>query len=302
MKVSLRPASLTEGLRCVCSGRSTSFIIPGRQRIFRTPAKQFTTSSRLYAGIAAPEIDFKNSRQIQSEDGEGANDIFYARLVPTSRSYFTGQPDFMDDLLKLQSLVGKYSSIPTLPADEVPRVAWQSLVDYKNISGENVKASKYSKIIQVLQRLNRIHPALMPKEVKEAISHYKRDINPYQNTAKTRTVDKYGRGLGGGRRKTSTARAWLVEGTGEVLVNGKTLSEAFARVHDRESVVWALKATNRLDKYNVWGLVNGGGTTGQAESLALAVGKALLVHEPALKPAVRRCEFTPLFDPSVTPY
>jgi len=49
-----------------------------------------------------------------------------------------------------------------------------------------------------------------------------------------------------------------------------------------------LKATDRIDKYNVWALVTGGGTTGQAEALTLAVGKALLAHEPALKPALRR--------------
>lgn len=49
-----------------------------------------------------------------------------------------------------------------------------------------------------------------------------------------------------------------------------------------------MKATDRIGKYNVWALVEGGGTTGQAEALTLAVGKALLGHEPALKPALRR--------------
>lgn len=194
----------------------------------------------------------------------------------------------MDDLLRLQNLVGKYALLPTIPTSELPRVAWISVSDYRNIAGEHVKTAKYSKFTQMLQRLHSIHPALMPKEVNDVISEYKRDINPFQNKAKVRTVDKYGRGLGAGRRKTATARAWLVEGTGEVLINGKSLAEAFARVHDRESVIWALKATDRIDKYNVWGLCEGGGTTGQAEALALAVGKALLVHEPALKPAVRR--------------
>ena len=79
-----------------------------------------------------------------------------------------------------------------------------------------------------------------------------------------------------------------MEGTGEVLVNGKTLAEAFGKVHDRESAIWALKATERVDKYNVWALVEGGGTTGQAEALTLAIAKALLAHEPLLKPALRR--------------
>jgi small subunit ribosomal protein S9 len=51
--------------------------------------------------------------------------------------------------------------------------------------------------------------------------------------------------------------------------------------------MWALKCTHRLDKYNVWATVAGGGTTGQAEALALAVAKAVCVHEPALKTSLR---------------
>ena len=80
-------------------------------------------------------------------------------------------------------------------------------------------------------------------------------------------------------------RSLVVEG---IKQGGKTLAEAFGRIHDRESAIWALKATDRMDKYNVWALVSGGGTTGQAEALTLAVGKALLAHEPGLKPALRR--------------
>jgi len=161
-------------------------------------------------------------------------------------------------------------------------------MDYRNISGETVKAAKYHKIIEILHRLNHIHPSVMPAEVQRALNNYKRDVNPHENVAKPIPIDQFGRALGVGRRKSSTARAWLVEGTGEVLINGKTLAEAFGRVHDRESAIWALKATDRIDKYNLWALVSGGGTTGQAEALTLAVGKALLSHEPALKPALRR--------------
>ena len=107
---------------------------------------------------------------------------------------------------------------------------------------------------------------------------------------KVQKLDDYGRAKGIGRRKDSSARVYLVEGTGEVLINGKSIVQAFPRLHDRESALWALKATQRMDKYNVWALVEGGGVTGQAESITLALARALLVHEPALKPALRRGE------------
>jgi len=155
-------------------------------------------------------------------------------------------------------------------------------------AGEHVRAVEYAKAMTLVRRLHKIHPSLAPESVKEAVGKFKRNINPHTNIAKPIEIDRFGRALGVGRRKTSTARAWVVEGTGEVFINGKSLADAFGRVHDRESAMWPLKASQRVDKYNVWALVDGGGTTGQAEALTLAVAKALLAHEPALKPVLRR--------------
>jgi small subunit ribosomal protein S9 len=69
------------------------------------------------------------------------------------------------------------------------------------------------------------------------------------------------------------------------------LVQAFPKLHDRESAVWPLKVTNRLDKYNVFVIAHGGGLTGQAESITLGLSKALLVQEPALKPVLRKGMF-----------
>jgi len=211
------------------------------------------------------------------------------RVVPVSASYFTGKPSFTDDLLNLQALLRKYQTLPVLPPGEAPRIAWKTLEQYRGmVGGEPVKAARYQKLVHVLQRLNYINPALMPEEVTATLKKYKRALNPFENRARPHFVDEFGRSLGVGRRKTSTARAWIVEGEGEVLVNGKSLTQFFGRLHDRESAIWALKSTERVDKYNVFALVQGGGVTGQAEALTLAVAKALLVQEPALKPVLRR--------------
>jgi small subunit ribosomal protein S9 len=287
-KVAWLPTSLREGLRCACPPRPIT-PNPPLGRVLFPSSRRFTTSTRLRAGIAAPEIKFKQEGHKGAEREEEG--VFYARLVPESPSYFTAQPTFIDDLLVLETLLQRYSHLPVVKPGEAPRVAWRSIREYRNEVGETVKTSKYHKIVEALHRLNHIHPSLMPAEVTAVLNEYKRDINPFQNVTKAPYVNMAGQTVGHGRRKASTARAYLVEGTGEVLVNGKTLAEAFGRIHDRESVIWALKATGRIDKYNVWALVEGGGTTGQAEALTLAVGKALLGHEPALKPALRRGEY-----------
>jgi len=170
----------------------------------------------------------------------------------------------------------------------IPPVVWRTKAQYRLAVGEDVKGRDFEACFAVVKRLHRIHPDSMPEEVMEGIRPFMRVINSHGNNPKTLPIDKFGRSHGVGRRKSSTARAWLVEGTGEVLVNGKPLTEAFGRVHDRESSIWGLKAAERLDKYNVWALVSGGGTTGQAEALAMAIAKALVVQEPPLKMILRK--------------
>ncbi|EHY56653.1 Small ribosomal subunit protein uS9m [Exophiala dermatitidis] len=225
---------------------------------------------------AAPEIDLDDPNAIP------------ARILPASPSYFTASPVFNDHVLLLQSLVKKHGALPTAPPNQTPRAAWLKLNQYRSSTGEKVPASKYSKVLELLTRLNKIHPRVRPKEVKQVLDRFRRPGSEEVQKAKPGKIDEYGRAIGIGRRKESTAKVFLVEGTGEVLVNGRSIVQVFPRVHDRESALWALKTTERMDKYNVFALVSGGGVTGQAESVTLALAKALLVHEPALKPALRR--------------
>jgi small subunit ribosomal protein S9 len=210
------------------------------------------------------------------------------RIVPASPSYFTATPQYTDDLLRLSHLMRKHQLLPLLPPGQAPRVAWKTIDQYKTELAEPVRSKGYNMLLQLLKRLNYIHPALMPEEVTQALEKFKRDVQPHLNVPNPIEVNEYGISTAIGRRKSSSAKASVVEGTGEVLVNGKPLSTYFPRLYDRESAVWALKSTQRLDKYNVWALTKGGGTTGQAEAITLAVAKALLAHEPDLKPVLRR--------------
>ncbi|KAJ2900174.1 uncharacterized protein MKZ38_002533 [Zalerion maritima] len=214
--------------------------------------------------------------------------IKHARIIPVSPSYFSRQPTFNESYLRLHNLLRNNAHLPTMQAEDVKRVAWRSFDDYSRMTGEEIKLPLFNEAINLAKRLHRIRPSLRPEAVSEALSDFLRPSNPYDRVKPVRVVDKFGRSLGMGRRKTSTARAWVVEGTGECLINGKTLSEAFGRVHDRESATWPLRVTERMDKYNIWALVDGGGTTGQAEALTLAIARALSVHEPGLTNALRR--------------
>ncbi|KAL2871296.1 mitochondrial 37S ribosomal protein uS9m [Aspergillus lucknowensis] len=225
---------------------------------------------------AAPEINFEKFQALP------------ARIIPTSPAYFSGSPKFIDHSLRLEGILAKYASLPTVPAREAPRMAWFRLPQFREFVGEPIPTKKYKGLLRILQRLNRIDPAITPREVRDTLNDFLRPGNPYDIKLAPRTLDELGRARGKGKRKASHAVVHLVEGEGEVLINGKSLTEAFPRVHDRESATWALRCSSRLDKYNVWARVKGGGTTGQAEAITLALARALLVHEPALKPILRR--------------
>ncbi|OQD78433.1 hypothetical protein PENDEC_c001G00273 [Penicillium decumbens] len=241
------------------------------------PPSAEASSSEVPAAVkAAPEINFDefNARP--------------ARIVPASPSYFSGSPQFIDNVLKLESLQAKYASLPTVSAGEAPRMAWFKLPQFRDYVGEPVPMKKYKGLLKILQRLNRIQPEMVPAEVRSELAKFLRPGNPYATQNVPRTVDENGRARAKGKRKESTAVVQLVEGEGEVMVNGKSLVEMFQRVHDRESALWALRCTQRMDKYNAWITVKGGGVTGQAEAITLAIARALLLHEPGLKPVLRK--------------
>lgn len=288
-------------LRCHSQIVKTQWTQPTLQRpTFQLAIRTLNTeSTSIEASGQAPPPSTISEQAAQLEAVKiPFRDVAHARAVPAVASYFSRTPELNELYIRISQLLSQYHHLPTITQAEAPTTSWMRLKDMRAKLGEPIKASHYAKVIRVAKRLNLIEPTLLPEQVRMAVEKFKRDINPFSNVAKPGVLDAAGRAVGVGKRKESTARAFVVEGNGEVLVNGKSLSQAFGRVHDRESAIWALQATERLDKYNVWALVEGGGTTGQAEALTLAVAKALIVHEPALKTALKKGTYSSIFPSS----
>ncbi len=91
-----------------------------------------------------------------------------------------------------------------------------------------------------------------------------------------------------GRRKTAVARVYLTEGKGEVTINKKELTDYFTTGTLQYKVKQPFALTNTTDTYDVKASVNGGGITGQAEAIRLAISRALVAIDEenrlALKP------------------
>jgi small subunit ribosomal protein S9 len=79
-----------------------------------------------------------------------------------------------------------------------------------------------------------------------------------------------------GRRKTAVARVKLTEGSGKVTVNKKDLEKYFPIDLLREEVLRPFQATATQGRYDAKVLVNGGGLTGQAGAVKLAIARSLV--------------------------
>ena len=77
-----------------------------------------------------------------------------------------------------------------------------------------------------------------------------------------------------GRRKTSVARVYLTPGTGKWDVNGRTLGDYFPRPSLVQHIQQSFTATDTLGAFDVKAHVDGGGQTGQAGALRLAIARA----------------------------
>lgn len=78
-----------------------------------------------------------------------------------------------------------------------------------------------------------------------------------------------------GRRKTAVARVYLSEGSGKVTINKRDLENYFTTATLQYKVNQAFELTETLGKYDVKVNVFGGGITGQAEAVRMAISRAL---------------------------
>jgi small subunit ribosomal protein S9 len=96
---------------------------------------------------------------------------------------------------------------------------------------------------------------------------------------------------GTGRRKSSTARVFLRPGTGNILINKRSIEEFFGRETARMVVRQPLEVTELLEKFDLYITVKGGGTTGQAGAIRHGITRALMEFDESLRPSLRKAGF-----------
>ncbi len=96
---------------------------------------------------------------------------------------------------------------------------------------------------------------------------------------------------GTGRRKKSVARVRVLPGTGVITINGQDIDEYFGLETLKLIVNQPFTVTETMGKFDIICRVNGGGLSGQAGAIRHGVAKALLLADPAFRPALKKAGF-----------
>ncbi len=99
--------------------------------------------------------------------------------------------------------------------------------------------------------------------------------------------DAFGRSYATGKRKNAIARVWIKPGSGKVEVNGRDITVYFARPVLRMIINQPFQVSDRLDQFDVYCTVVGGGLSGQAGAVRHGIATALTLYEPTLRPNLK---------------
>ena len=103
--------------------------------------------------------------------------------------------------------------------------------------------------------------------------------------------DALNRSYATGKRKDAVARVWIKPGSGMITVNGKAMSEYFARPVLQMILRQPFQIANVENQFDVMATVKGGGLSGQAGAVKHGISKALQLFEPAYRPALKAAGF-----------
>ncbi|KAJ7497482.1 SSU ribosomal protein S9P [Mycena latifolia] len=298
------------------------------------------------------EENDEESDEDSDEDSDGEGDAMDdggpTKRPPASPNFYSGRAAYFDQLAQIESAVAHTRSalkmLQLLPLPAFAREAlpvrpaiWKSAKEMGADLQVSMTSSRYRAMTRLLGQMNeylRIASAAgcddlasRARNLLNIFESSKKQANLTRGRRKTLYVDHLGRSYTFGKRKTSTARVWMVpvapsranldvvdlqkvQSLDEVaalltsqperfhepqlvpksaiLINNIPIGEYFPIPADRERAVRPLKVAGLLGGYNIFALVRGGGTTGQSGALAHGIAKGLEIHNRDLADLLRR--------------
>jgi len=94
-----------------------------------------------------------------------------------------------------------------------------------------------------------------------------------------------------GRRKEAVVRVRLVPGTGKFDLDGRSLEAYFPNKVHQQLIKAPLVTVDRAESFDIFAHLHGGGPSGQAGALRLAISRALILVTPEDRPALKKAGF-----------
>jgi small subunit ribosomal protein S9 len=94
-----------------------------------------------------------------------------------------------------------------------------------------------------------------------------------------------------GRRKEAVVRVRLLPGSGKFTLNGKTLEDYFPNKLHQQLIREPLVTVEKTERFDIFANLHGGGTSGQAGALRLAIARALIEADSEDRPPLKRAGF-----------
>ena len=260
------------------------------------------------------------------------------KSIPDSPSFYTTRPVYHDKVVYLERAIGRAHShlranhllpLPAFARESLPPLSpvWKNQVEMASNFDAKMSTGRYRKVIKLLNQLNDYHRIatlgschILGEKIRNITSLFessRKEAVLARGRRKKVELDEHGRSYTLGKRKTSSARVWMIpvqipkaEATPDemlglesdstypvttttILVNNLPINEYFSLPADRERITRPLRVAGILGKYNIFAIVRGGGTTGQSGALAHGISKGVVVHESDFETLFRRGQSHP---------
>ncbi|XP_029303818.1 small ribosomal subunit protein uS9m [Cottoperca gobio] len=226
-----------------------------------------------------PDEIFPKQRAAQwGPDGRPFHFLFYTG----KQSYYSLMHEMYGKILEIEKHQDRLRS-KGLFSQDVKRISlgtsrWLTREELETLLVEAIGPNNYDRFIQLMERL--LSLPYCATEEKFVLS-YRRQIEAQSSKQTMPTLQHDDRGVAyrnaDGRRKSSNASVVLRDcGSGRTTVNGKDFLLYFPVLQDREQLMFPLQFTSMLGRFDLECTVSGGGRSGQAGALRLAVSRALL--------------------------
>lgn len=302
----------------------------GQDRSFGTPNMDISkTASPLVRGFAGA-LAGRRSYAVQA--GYVPSGSYSRRITPLPprpkpalSTFFAGKPvlenaiNEMEDALKRgQDGLRKEHIFPLPPALAVPipRASWLGATEMSSILDTKLRTSHYRRVTSLLNQLAMLREIAKRAEqpdvlvpLQNLLSQYERPTSLGLDAGYEKPdghIDEYGRSVSMGRRKESSAKAYMIKAkvaethaghdtlatsldhvpTGQILINSLPIHQHFPRPSDRETILRPLRLAGLIGYYNIFALTKGGGMSGQAGAVALAIARGIATHRPELREAL----------------